>query len=305
MLSDVENVRKMVELLGDEGFVSALTNAEQLVDDVDETLGRVEQVEDEAAEAVREANEALSAVDRRLQRFDEAIRLIEAKIEAGFSVGFFFFALQQWTAGNVFLAAGLLTMGLLGISSLAVTIATMPQIRRLRQVGKLLTNRPDVDGDEDGDDPNKQSEPRIDRQTTDQQHDGEPGTGRPGRQTNQSRRDPQTSQSRHNQQPDQSRRDQQSDGQTDQGRHDERTSEAGFDRDSEETENKHGQAGSDDRGEGSVTDRQRDQGASGGRRSRMRSRDQIEDESEERERTDTEDESEEQNRTDTEDRGGR
>jgi uncharacterized UPF0160 family protein len=76
MLSDVENVRKMVELLGDEGFVEALRNAEQLVDDVDETLGRVEQVEDEAAVAVREANEALNAVDRRLQRFDEAIRLI-------------------------------------------------------------------------------------------------------------------------------------------------------------------------------------------------------------------------------------
>jgi hypothetical protein len=182
MLSDVENVRKMVELLGDEGFVEALRNAEQLVDDVDETLGRVEQVEDEAAVAVDEANEALNAVDRRLQRFDEAIRLIEAKIEAGFSIGFFFFALQQWTAGGVFLAAGLAVMGLLGISSLAVTVATMPQIERLRQVGELLTSRLDADDDDEGD---GQNEPRIDWQTktTDQRRDRQTGERQPDRQT--------------------------------------------------------------------------------------------------------------------------
>ncbi len=182
MLSDVENVRKMLELLGDEGFVEALRNAEQLVDDVDETLGRVEQVEDEAAVAVDEANEALNAVDRRLQRFDEAIRLIEAKIEAGFSIGFFFFALQQWTAGGVFLAAGLAVMGLLGISSLAVTVATMPQIERLRQVGELLTSRLDADDDDEGD---GQNEPRIDWQTktTDQRRDRQTGERQPDRQT--------------------------------------------------------------------------------------------------------------------------
>jgi hypothetical protein len=38
----------MVGLLGDEGFVDALKNAENLVGDVEETLRRVEEVEDEA-----------------------------------------------------------------------------------------------------------------------------------------------------------------------------------------------------------------------------------------------------------------
>lgn len=118
----------MVELLGDEGFVEALTNAEELVEDVDETLDRVERIEGDAEAAVREANEALVAVDNRLAKFDETISLLEAKIEAGFSAGFFFFGLSSWLAGDVLIAAGLFFMGLLGVSSLAITIATMPQV---------------------------------------------------------------------------------------------------------------------------------------------------------------------------------
>ena len=187
MISDVENVRKMVELLGDEGFVEALTNAEQLVDDVDETLGRVEQVEGEAETAVREANEALNAVDSRLQRFDEAIRLIEAKIEAGFSAGFFVFALQQWTAGAVFLAAGLFVMGLLGISSLVVTVATMPQIQRLQQVGGFLTSRLDPDDDGNGSD-TEESKPRIEWRTADQHRDRQTDESSPDKQDGEGRR---------------------------------------------------------------------------------------------------------------------
>jgi hypothetical protein len=143
MLSDIENVRKMVELLGDEGFVEALTNAEKLVEDVDETLDRVERIEGDAEEAVREANTALTAVDTRLAKFDETISLLEAKIEAGFSIGFFFFALNTYLAGDVLVAAGLFFMGLLGASSLAVTIATMPQVRRLRQAGRYAFSRLD------------------------------------------------------------------------------------------------------------------------------------------------------------------
>jgi len=143
MISDIENARKMIELLGDEGFVEALTNAEALVEDVDETLDRVERVEDEAGEAVREANEALNAVDARIERVDDTIRLLEAKIEAGFSVGFFFFALNQATAGNLFIGAALGFMGLLGASSLVVTIITMPQIRRLRELVEYASSQVD------------------------------------------------------------------------------------------------------------------------------------------------------------------
>jgi hypothetical protein len=141
MLSDIENVRKMVELLGDEGFVEALTNAGKLVEDVDETLDRVERIEGDAEEAVREANAAMTAVDNRLAKFDETISLLEAKIEAGFSIGFFFFALSTWRGGDVFLAAGLFFMGLLGASSLVVTVVNLPQVRRLRQVGRYTIQR--------------------------------------------------------------------------------------------------------------------------------------------------------------------
>lgn len=143
MRSDIDNVRKMMGLLGDEGFVKALTNAEKLVNDAEETLERVEKIEGEAGEAVREANEALQAVDNRLLKFDETISLLEAKIEAGFSLGFFFFALSMWSDGEVLLAAGLAFMGLLGVSSLVVTIVTLPQVRRLRQVGEYATDRMD------------------------------------------------------------------------------------------------------------------------------------------------------------------
>ncbi|MFT4883734.1 MAG: hypothetical protein ACI8U4_001246 [Natronomonas sp.] len=152
MFSDIDNIRKMVELLGDEGFVEALTNAEELVEDVDETLDRVERIEGDAEAAVREANEALVAVDNRLAKFDETISLLEAKIEAGFSAGFFFFGLNSWLAGDVLIAAGLFFMGLLGVSSLAVTVATMPQVRRLRQAGRYAVGRFGNDAGDEGDD---------------------------------------------------------------------------------------------------------------------------------------------------------
>ena len=140
MRSDIDNVRRMVGLLGDEGFVDALTNAETLVRDAEETLERVEKVEDEANEAVQEANVALHAVDARLQRVDDTISLIEAKIETGFSLGFFFFAFSQWSEGDVFLAVALGFMGLLGASSLVRTVLNMPQVRRLRDMGDYATD---------------------------------------------------------------------------------------------------------------------------------------------------------------------
>jgi hypothetical protein len=196
MLSDIENVRRLTELLRDEGFVDALSNAEELVEDVDERLERVEQIEGDAEQAVREANDALNAVDDRLRTFDEAIRLIEAKIEAGFSAGFLFFGYQQLTAGAVFIAAGLFFMGLLGSSSLVVTLRNMPQVERLGQMSRYLLrqlresdpgereaetgtggNRSTGESsDERGDDPG----PRIDWQTTADRDDGRTDSGRGG-----------------------------------------------------------------------------------------------------------------------------
>lgn len=143
MLSDIDNMRKMVDLLGDDGFVDALTNVETVLGEVNETIDRVEKIEGEAEQAVREANEALLAVDDRLRTFDETISLLEAKIEAAFSIAFFFFALNTWLSGDVLLAAGLFAMGLLGASSLVVTIATMPQVRRLRKFGRFASEQID------------------------------------------------------------------------------------------------------------------------------------------------------------------
>ncbi|MUV86566.1 hypothetical protein GJ631_08295 [Natronomonas sp. CBA1123] len=147
MSSDLGNMLRILQVLRDEGFVDALTDVERLVADVDERLEHVEQVENDAERAVRDAEAALDAVDDRLEQFDEMISLLEAKIEAAFSIGFFFFAIDRWTADDPFLALGLLFMGLLGASSLAVTVRRLPQVRRLRTVGRYATNRLDSTDD--------------------------------------------------------------------------------------------------------------------------------------------------------------
>lgn len=132
LLSEVNNVRQLVELLGDDGFTEALTQAEGLVDDVNDTLDRVERVEDEAAEAVKEANQTLVAVDRRLDKVDRTISLLEAKIEAGFSLGFFVFAANFYLSGDYLFAGSLAFLGLLGAGQLLVTIRNIPQVEKLR-----------------------------------------------------------------------------------------------------------------------------------------------------------------------------
>lgn len=143
MSSDIGRVLRMMNLVGDEGFVEALENAESLVEDAEDTLRRVEKIEGEAEAAVREANETLQAVDTRLMKFDETISRLEAKIEAAFSIAFLFFAVSQYTEGQVLIAGGLAIMGFLGFSSLVVTIVTLPQVQRLRQVGEYASDRLD------------------------------------------------------------------------------------------------------------------------------------------------------------------
>ncbi|MFP4174276.1 MAG: hypothetical protein ACLFSW_00660 [Halobacteriales archaeon] len=140
-MSEIDNVRKLVGLLSNDGFVDAISNAEELVRDAEGTLERVEQIEGEANDALREANKALDQVDNRLRKFDETVSLLEAKIEAGFSVGFFFFALNSYLAGDLFIAAGLAFMGLLGASSLIVTVVNLPQVRRLLSIGDYASEQ--------------------------------------------------------------------------------------------------------------------------------------------------------------------
>lgn len=140
-MSEIDNARKLIGLLSNDGFVDAISNAEELVRDAEGTLERVEQIEGEANDALREANEALDQVDNRLRKFDETVSLLEAKIEAGFSVGFFFFALNSYLAGDLFIAAGLAFMGLLGASSLIVTVVNLPQVRRLLSIGDYASEQ--------------------------------------------------------------------------------------------------------------------------------------------------------------------
>jgi len=167
MASDLGNMLRMMNILGDEGFVDALENAEHLVQNADETLERVEKIETDAEKAVREANETLTAVDNRLAKFDETISLLEAKIEAGFSIGFFFFGLNRYLDGEILLAAVLFLMGLLGASSLFVTIVTLPQVQRLRKVGLTAWQYVD-DDDDDRESPSEATEVNTDggRKTT-------------------------------------------------------------------------------------------------------------------------------------------
>jgi len=144
---------KMMNLLGDDGFVDALKNVEKVVEDVEGTLNRVEQIEGDAEQAVQEANQALNAVDYRLEKFDETISLLEAKIEAGFTVGFFLFGINRWLDGEFILASILFFMGLLGVSSLIITVIKLPQVQRLRRLLKYAIgqlNEVREDEDEDG-----------------------------------------------------------------------------------------------------------------------------------------------------------
>jgi hypothetical protein len=132
-IPDIWSTAKMVELLSDEEFVDALTNVEGTIQQVNNTLDRVEEVEAEAGQAVTEANETLKAVDNRLTKVDETISLLEAKIEAGFSLGFFVVAVNLFLRGDLILAVSLAALGMLGAGALVVTIVTLPQVRKLRQ----------------------------------------------------------------------------------------------------------------------------------------------------------------------------
>ena len=141
MLSEVDNARKLMVLLSDEGFTEALTQAEDLVEDVNDTLDRVERIEEEAAEAVKDADRTMRAVDRRLEKVDRTINLLEAKIEAGFSLAFFVFAVNVYLAGDRFFAAGLFALGLLGAGQLLVTIRNIPQVEKLWAAVRYLLDR--------------------------------------------------------------------------------------------------------------------------------------------------------------------
>jgi hypothetical protein len=143
------NTARMVGLLGDEEFVDALTNVEGTIEEVNETLDRVEEVEDEAAQAVHEANATLTAVDQRLAKVDETISLLEAKIEAGFSLAFLLVAANLYVQGDLILAATLALLGLLGAGALVSTARTLPQVQKLRQLGGATYDRLDgVDEDD-------------------------------------------------------------------------------------------------------------------------------------------------------------
>jgi hypothetical protein len=131
MLSEVDNARKLMLLLGDEGFTDALTQAETLIEDANETLDRVERIEGEAAAAVEEANQTMQAVDRRLETVDRTINLLEAKIEAGFSLALFVVAANVYLGGDLFFAAGLFGLGLLGAGQLVVTVRNIPQVEKV------------------------------------------------------------------------------------------------------------------------------------------------------------------------------
>ena len=141
MLSEVDNARKLMLLLGDEGFTDALTQAETLIEDANDTMDRVERIEGEAAAAVEEANRTMQAIDRRLETVDRTINLLEAKIEAGFSLAFFVFAVNVYLAGDRFFAAGLFALGLLGAGQLLVTIRNIPQVEKLWAAVRYLLDR--------------------------------------------------------------------------------------------------------------------------------------------------------------------
>ncbi|MFP4632091.1 MAG: hypothetical protein ACLFMT_01475 [Halobacteriales archaeon] len=133
MISEMRNVRDLVGVLGDDDFVDAIVRADDLVRDADETLYRVELIESEA-------NEALRHVDERLQRVDRTVKLLEAKIEAAFTVGFLAAALRMYSQDELVFAVGLGVLGALGLSSLVVTLLNIPQVVKLRRGADRATD---------------------------------------------------------------------------------------------------------------------------------------------------------------------
>ncbi|MFB6207688.1 MAG: hypothetical protein ABEJ05_14300 [Haloglomus sp.] len=160
MFSDIANVRRLMLLLGDERFTDALTQAEKLVEDADETLDRAAQSEGRAERAVREANETPVAVDCRLGKVDESINPLEAKVGAGFSLGFFIFAANAYVDGNLFPAVGLGFTGLLGAGQLAATVTRIPRVEKLRADLRYPLERFDDDRGDDERDARRLGRPR-------------------------------------------------------------------------------------------------------------------------------------------------
>lgn len=101
--------------MSDEEFVEAISNADRLVDDADETLVRVREIE-------RSVDQMMYEVDERMLAIDEMMNSIVARLEASVSVVLFILGVNSYLQDDVLWAAVFVAVALTFSTSMVVTL---------------------------------------------------------------------------------------------------------------------------------------------------------------------------------------
>lgn len=128
-----ENVRRLLDTVGDDDFVDAVTKIDVILDDVEETMGRVRHIE-------RDVGQMMGNVDDKLVAVDETIRRIEQKVEASFSVAFWVLAANRYVEDDVLWAGILAAVGVVFSSSLIWTTFRKSLLKRAIDLGDTATD---------------------------------------------------------------------------------------------------------------------------------------------------------------------
>ena len=132
-----DNVRRLLDTLGDDDFVDAVTQIDVILDDVEETMRRVRGIEGDV-------DGMMDNVDAKLVAVDGTIRRIEQKVEASFAVAFWVLGANRFLEDDLLWAGILGAVGLVFASSLLVTTYRKSLLKRV--VDDLADAATDVAG---------------------------------------------------------------------------------------------------------------------------------------------------------------
>ncbi len=133
MRTEAENVRRLLLLLSDEEFVEAVSNADRLVDDADETLLRVREIE-------RSVDQMMYEVDERMLAIDTMMNSIVARLEASVSVVLFILGVNRYLQDDVVWAAIFVAVALTFSTSLVMTLFRKSRLQRVVEgAGRMVS----------------------------------------------------------------------------------------------------------------------------------------------------------------------
>lgn len=124
MRTEADNVRRLLMLLGDDEFVEAISNADRLVDDADETLLRVREIE-------RSVDQMMYEVDERMLEIDRMMNSIVARLEASVSVVLFILGVNSYLKDDFLWAVIFVAVALTFSTSMVVTLFRRSRLQRL------------------------------------------------------------------------------------------------------------------------------------------------------------------------------